>query len=157
MNMTTRIRLQQQQLQTGRSRPLTQSGTRTPTSGRTPIAAPKVQGPALGALLRGLLPAVLFFAALCGLGILHVTGRVLVVDAGYRLSRLQGENRELERENHRLKLERATLTNPQRLEELARTRLEMGAPAPSAILSVPAPAAGTVAAAAPVKAERGAP
>ncbi len=157
MNMTTRIRLQQQQLQTGRSRPLTQSGTRTPTTGRNATIAPKAQGPDLGALLRGLVPAVLFFAALCGLGLLHVTGRVLVVDAGYRLSRLQSEGRELERENHRLKLERATLTNPQRLEALARTRLEMGAPAPSAILTVPAPRSGTVASAPTARAERGAP
>lgn len=157
MNMTTRIRLQQQQLQTGRSRPLTQSGTRTPTTGRNPTLAPKAQGPGISALLAGLLPAVLFFAALCALGILHVTGRVLVVDAGYRLSKLQHESRELERENHRLKLERATLTNPQRLEELARTRLEMGAPAPSAILTVPAPTAGTVAAAPSSRPARGAP
>ncbi|HLT29085.1 MAG TPA: cell division protein FtsL [Myxococcaceae bacterium] len=109
------------------------------------------------ALMRGIFPAVLFFAALAGLGILHVTGRVLVVDAGYRLSRLEAEGRELEREHQRLQLERATLTNPQRLEALARTQLSMSAPASGTILTVPAPAAGTIAAAPAVQAPRSAP
>lgn len=120
-------------------------------------AVPSKTAFGLAALLRGVLPAVLFFSALAGLGILHVTGRVLVVDAGYRLSRLEAEGRELQREHQRLLLERATLTNPQRLEALARTQLSMSAPASGTILTVPAPASGTVAAAPAVQAPRSAP
>ena len=120
-------------------------------------AVPAKSGLGITTLIRGVLPAVLFFAALAGLGILHVTGRVLVVDAGYRLSRLEAEGRELQREHQRLQLERATLTNPQRLEALARTQLSMSAPASGTILTVPAPVSGTVAAAPTVQAPRSAP
>lgn len=129
--------------------------TRLRSNGSPP--APPRAAFSLSALARGVLPAVLFFTALVGLGILHVTGRVLVVDAGYRLSRLEAEGRELEREHQRLQLERATLTNPQRLEALARTRLSMSAPASGAILTVAAPASDTVAAAPAVHAPRSAP
>lgn len=130
------------------------TNTRTTGSRKAIPARPSLN---LGALVRGVLPAVLFFGALAGLGILHVTGRVLVVDAGYRLSRLQSEGRELEREHQRLQLERATLTNPQRLEALARTQLSMSAPASGTILTVPAPASGTIAAAPGVQTSRSAP
>jgi cell division protein FtsL len=97
-------------------------------------------------VLGGILPAALFFLFLAAMGIVHVTGRVLVVETGYRLSRLQAEGRELEREHHRLMLERATLTNPQRLEELARSELSMAPPSPSDIHSVSAPPEGAMAA-----------
>ena len=109
-------------------------------------AAPRSSGPSIFRVLGGLLPVALFFLFFAVLGIVHVTGRVLVVETGYRLSRLQAEGRELEREHHRLMLERATLTNPQRLEELARGELSMAPPSPSDIHSVAAPPAGAVAA-----------
>jgi cell division protein FtsL len=102
----------------------------------------------LGRVLLSLLPAVLFFLLFAAVGIVHVAGRVLVVDAGYRLSQLESEGRELEREHHRLVLERATLSGPQRLEKLAREQLGMGPPAAGAIITLTpaAPAArGTLA------------
>ena len=90
----------------------------------------------LTSVLVHLLPAVLLFALFAAVGILHVTSRVLVVDAGYRLSRAENESHELTRENDRLKLELATLKAPGRLERAARERLGMVMPTGGAIVSL---------------------
>ena len=90
-----------------------------------------------GVLLH-LLPAVLLFALFTGVGILHVTSRVLVVDMGYRLSRAEAESRTLTRENDRLKLELATLKAPARLERVAREQLGMAMPKGGAVVSLAA-------------------
>ncbi|MCI0572184.1 MAG: cell division protein FtsL [Myxococcaceae bacterium] len=92
-----------------------------------------------GEVLRALLPAAMFFLLFAVAGIVHVTGRVLVVDSGYALSQLEAEGRRLEREHHRLTLERATLSGPQRLEALAREQLGMGPPEAGALITLPAP------------------
>ena len=73
-------------------------------------------------------PRCSLFALFAGVGIIHVTSRVLVVDMGYRLSKAEAEERALIRENDRLKLELATLKNPARLEKLAREQLGMAMP-----------------------------
>ena len=90
-----------------------------------------------GVLLH-LLPAVLLFALFAGVGMLHVTSRVLVVDMGYRLSSAEAESRTLTRENDRLKLELATLKAPARLERVAREQLGMAMPTGGAVVSVAA-------------------
>jgi cell division protein FtsL len=90
-------------------------------------------------VLRGLLVPGALAALFVAAGVLHVTSRVLVVNAGYGLSRLEAEYRQLALENDRLRLELATLKNPARLERYARTRLGMGPPAPAAVL-IPGPA-----------------
>ena len=95
-------------------------------------------GASVGRVLWHLLPAVLLFALFAGVGILHVTSRVLVVDMGYRLSKAETEGRDLTRENDRLKLELATLKNPARLEKLAREKLGMAMPAGPAVVALPA-------------------
>jgi cell division protein FtsL len=87
-------------------------------------------------VLVHLLPAVALMALVTAVGLVHVTGRVMVVDAGYRLSRAEAESRTLQRENDRLKLELATLKTPARLERLAREKLGMGLPAAGAVLAV---------------------
>ncbi len=89
-------------------------------------------------VLMHLLPAVFLFALFAGVGILHVTSRVLVVDMGYRMSRAEAEARTLTRENDRLKLELATLKNPARLERLAREKLGMAMPSGPVVFAVPA-------------------
>jgi cell division protein FtsL len=94
-------------------------------------------------VLMHLLPAVLLFALVAAVGILHVTSRVLVVDMGYRLSRAESEGRALTRENDRLKLELATLKAPARLERLAREQLGMAMPMGSAVVSLPPELPGT--------------
>jgi cell division protein FtsL len=79
----------------------------------------------LGSVLWHLFPAFLFGGLFAGVGIVHVSARVLVVRTGYQLSELEGEQRALTRENDRLKLEMATLKNPSRLEKIAREELGM--------------------------------
>ncbi|NBD14216.1 MULTISPECIES: cell division protein FtsL [Corallococcus] len=88
-----------------------------------------------GVLLH-LLPAVMLFTLFVGVGILHVTSRVLVVDMGYRLSNAEGESRSLTRENDRLKLELATLKAPGRMERVAREQLGMAMPKGGAVVSL---------------------
>jgi cell division protein FtsL len=95
-------------------------------------------GVSVGRVLLHLLPAVLLFALFAGVGILHVTSRVLVVDMGYRLSKAEAEERALIRENDRLKLELATLKNPARLEKLAREKLGMSMPSGPLVIALPA-------------------
>ncbi|MBF5044406.1 cell division protein FtsL [Aggregicoccus sp. 17bor-14] len=87
-------------------------------------------------VLAHLLPAVAVMVLLTAVGLVHVTGRVMVVDAGYRLSRSEAESRTLQRENDRLKLELATLKTPARLERLAREKLGMGLPATGAVIAL---------------------
>lgn len=68
---------------------------------------------------------VLFGVGLVAMALLHVWLRLQVVHFGYVLStttKLQGQ---LEQENRELKVELATLTSPQRLEAMARSRLGM--------------------------------
>jgi cell division protein FtsL len=65
---------------------------------------------------------------LAGAMLLHAWVRTCVTERGYALSRLSAEHRELWREHERLQLNAAELKSPQRIEELARTRLNMGPP-----------------------------
>ena len=61
--------------------------------------------------------------------LLHAWVRTRVTEQGYRLSRLSAEYRDLAREHETLQIQAAELRSPQRIEELARTRLNMGPPA----------------------------
>ena len=61
--------------------------------------------------------------------LLHAWVRTRVTEQGYRLSRASAEYRELTREHEALQIRAAELRSPQRIEELARTRLNMGPPA----------------------------
>ncbi len=108
-----------------------------------PMSRGSGSGVSVGSVLLHLLPAVLLFALFAGVGILHVTSRVLVVDMGYRLSKAESEERALTRENDRLKLELATLKNPARLEKLAREKLGMAMPAGPLVIALPAELPGT--------------
>ena len=64
--------------------------------------------------------------ALAALG--HAYLRTRVTEEGYRLSRLSAESRELSREHEALQIRAAELKSPQRIEELARTKLGMAPP-----------------------------
>jgi cell division protein FtsL len=92
-------------------------------------------------ILWQLLPAAALTFLFAAVGVLHVTSRVLVVDAGYRLSRLEQEHRALTLTNDRLKLELATLRSPARLERLSREQLSMAPPAAGAVIPLAAPRA----------------
>ena len=60
--------------------------------------------------------------------LLHAWVRTAVTERGYVLSRLSAEHRELVRENEGLRIRAAELKSPQRIEDLARARLQMGPP-----------------------------
>lgn len=80
----------------------------------------------VGGVLLQLLPWALLGLLFAAVGILHVASRVLVVDAGYQLSRLEQEGQKLALANSKLKVELALLKSPARLEKVAREQLGMG-------------------------------
>ncbi len=85
-------------------------------------------------VVAGALVALLFAAV----GVYHTGNRVEGVKAGYELSKVEAEYRALLRENEHLKMERAMLRSPQRLETIAHARLGLTAPAPTQIVPMPA-------------------
>lgn len=95
----------------------------------------RTKGVSLAGVLRHLVPPLFLFLLFAAAGVVHVTSRVMVVDTGYKLSRLEGEQRTLARENAKLRLELATLKSPARLEELARAKLGMAPPPPGSVLT----------------------
>lgn len=94
----------------------------------------------LTSILVQVLPPLLGIAAFVGVGLMHVTSRVLVVGVGYELSRLEGENHELLRQNDELRVELAALKNPARLERIAREQLGMALPPAGAVITLGSPA-----------------
>jgi len=80
----------------------------------------RAPGATVGGILLQLLPAAVLSLLFASVGIVHVCSRVLVVRAGYQMSQLELESRTLAREHDELRLERATLLSPARLERLAR-------------------------------------
>ena len=93
-------------------------------------------GATVGGILLELSPIVLLVLLFAGAGIIHVSSRVLVVHAGYRMSQLELESRALAREHDQLRLERATLLSPARLERLARDKLGLIPPPAGAVISL---------------------
>ena len=93
----------------------------------------------LPSVVLQLLPPVFLSALFAAVGVFHVTSRVMVVDAGYRISKLETEVQGLARENDQLKLELATLRSPVRLEKIAREELGMGAPRAGAVVTMARP------------------
>jgi cell division protein FtsL len=86
-------------------------------------------GLSLSVILLEILPAALAVLLLAAVGVVHVTGRVMVVKVGYELSRLDAAGAALTRENDRLRLELATLKSPVRLEGIAKSKLGLAPPA----------------------------
>ena len=86
---------------------------------------------------RRILCIVLLSIILMALLWLHVWLRLQVVHMGYVLStssKLQGR---LEQENRELKIELATMTSPERLESLARRRLQLAQPQKGQVIVLP--------------------
>ena len=83
------------------------------------------------------LASIFLMACLVSLALAHVWLRLQVVHLGYVLSttsKLQGQ---LEQENRELRLELATLTSPDRLEALARSRLGLREPEKGQVIILP--------------------
>jgi cell division protein FtsL len=68
---------------------------------------------------------------------LHVWLRLQVVHLGYVLSTTSKLQSRLEQENRELKIELATMTSPERLESLARRRLNLGQPEKGQVVVLP--------------------
>lgn len=96
----------------------------------------RVRGPSMAAILLHLLPAAALCLLFAAVGIIHVTSRVMVVDAGYRLSRLEQESRALTLANDKIRIELAYLRSPARLEKLAREQLHMALPSPASVITL---------------------
>ena len=95
----------------------------------------RAPGATVGGILLQLLPAAVLSLLFASVGIVHVCSRVLVVRAGYQMSQLELESRTLAREHDELRLERATLLSPARLERLARDKLGLVPPRAGAVIS----------------------
>jgi cell division protein FtsL len=80
-----------------------------------------------------------FILGLClvGLALIHVWVRLQVLQMGYVLSTTSKLQSHLEQENRELKLELATLTSPERLQELARNRLGLREPEKNQVVVLP--------------------
>lgn len=102
-----------------------------PVKPKQPKRTPKRKGP------QHLLAICALGFCLFILGLVHVWLRLQVVHMGYVLStttKLQGR---LEQENRELKVELASLTSPDRLEEMARRRLGLMPPEKGQVLVLP--------------------
>ncbi len=58
---------------------------------------------------------------------------------GYQIEQLKAEYTTLEEQNHQFRLEQAALTDPKRIDTLARTRLGMVSPGPQQVIRVGEP------------------
>lgn len=83
------------------------------------------------------LSALLLGLCLLGLALLHVWLRLQVVHLGYVLSTTSKLHSQLEQENRELKVELATLTSPERLEAMARSRLGLVEPEKGQVVLLP--------------------
>jgi cell division protein FtsL len=75
-----------------------------------------------------LLPLLTFVAVLMGISIFFVWSRLQVVHLEYDISSLEGRLRSMQQESRQLTLEAASLRNPGRIEQVARTELGLRQP-----------------------------
>ena len=95
---------------------------------------PKVNGFALQR--PRLFPILIFVVILMCVALVFVWSRIEVVNLEYEISSYQGRVRDLQQESKRLQLEAASLSNPSRIENMARTRLGLRMPAPEQVITV---------------------
>lgn len=79
----------------------------------------------------------LLIGALLGVVLIHVWLRLQVVHMGYVLSTASKLQSRLEQENRELKVELATLTTRDRLDEMARRRLGLAPPQKGQVIVLP--------------------
>ena len=86
---------------------------------------------------RFFLSTLLLGLCLLGLALAHVWLRLQVVHLGYVLSTTSKLHSQFEQENRELKVELATLTSPERLEAMARSRLGLVEPGKGQVVLLP--------------------
>lgn len=74
---------------------------------------------------------------LSGMALLHVWVRLQVIHMGYVLSTASKVHSHLEQQNRELKLELATLTSPERLQQMAKNRLRLVEPEKDQVVVLP--------------------
>ncbi|MFH2010551.1 MAG: cell division protein FtsL [bacterium] len=87
-------------------------------------------GAGVGRRAVALLAVTVFFTTAA---LAHVWVRLQVVRLGYQISQETDREKRLQQAHRKLQVERALLRNPERLERLARERLNLTTPAPSSI------------------------
>lgn len=95
---------------------------------------PKVGGLALHR--PNLMHSFIFIAILLAVSLFFVWSRLQVVHLEYGISSLESRIRDLNQETRRLKLEAASLRNPVRLEQVAKSDLGLRLPTPDQIIIV---------------------
>jgi cell division protein FtsL len=97
-------------------------------------ALPKINGFALRR--PRLLPSLCFIALLCAVSLFFVWCRVQATSLDYEISSLEGAVRKARQETVELRLEVATLSTPQRLEQVALRDLGLRHPVPQQVVTV---------------------
>jgi len=95
---------------------------------------PKINGFALNR--PRLLPLLFFVVILMLVALVFVWSRLEVVNLEYAISSSQGRLLSLQQETRRLQLEAASLRTPARIEQMARLRLGLRAPAPEQMVTI---------------------
>lgn len=83
-----------------------------------------------------LLPLLFFVVILMLVALVFVWSRLEVVNLEYAISSSQGRLLTLQQETRRLQLEAASLRNPARIEQAARSRLGLRAPIPEQVITL---------------------
>jgi len=80
---------------------------------------------------------VLIVSALVFFSLLFVWSRIGVVQVGYEISHANKVYQNLNKENQRLRVEVASLKSPSRIEEIAKSRLDLMNPTPEQTIIIP--------------------
>ncbi|WP_305044194.1 cell division protein FtsL [Geoalkalibacter sp.] len=83
-----------------------------------------------------LLPLLLFVGLVLVISLFFVWSRIQVFQLKYEISALETALRDAQQEERRLRLEVASLRNPSRIENIARTKLGLRPPVPEQIINV---------------------
>lgn len=100
----------------------------------TTRALPKINGFALHR--PNLLPVLGFIALLLVVSLFFVWSRVQVTGLEYEISQLESSLRDVQQETSNLRLEAASLRNPERIERVARKELGLHLPSAEQVITV---------------------
>jgi cell division protein FtsL len=97
-------------------------------------ALPKINGFALRR--PNLLPVLGFISLLLAVSLFFVWSRVQVTGLEYEISQLESSLRGVQQETSNLRLEAASLSNPERIERVARKELGLHLPSAEQVITV---------------------
>ena len=103
-------------------------------SDTTVRALPKINGFSLRR--PNLVPVLVFIGILLVVSLFFVWSRVQVTSLEYEISQLESTLREQKQETSNLRLEAASLSNPERIERVARKELKLRLPSAEQVITV---------------------